>query len=198
MAQRVSGYTRQPDDEYETPPWVTQMIIPHLNGCQFLWDPANGPRSAIVRELQAHKFEAIATNDNFVARTTPPHKHVDAVCTNPPYGVQGKQACQFVTHALALVPVVAMLLRVDFNSGKTRVHLFRDCKAFARKIVLLDRIVWFEHEAAAGPSDNHAWFLWDKQHEGAPTISYAGKQLCPTILKPTCGGKSEDRVSIRS
>ena len=115
MAQRVSGYTRQPDDEYETPPWVTQMIIPHLNGCQFLWDPANGPRSAIARELQAHKFDAIATNDNFLARTTPPHKHVDAVCTNPPYGVQGKLACQFITHALALVPVVAMLLRVRFR-----------------------------------------------------------------------------------
>jgi hypothetical protein len=116
------------------------------------------------------------------------HHNVDGVCTNPPYGVQGKLACQFITHALALVPVVAMLLRVDFDSGKTRVHLFRDCKAFAHKIVLMDRIVWFEHEDAAGPSDNHAWFLWDKQHEGAPTISYAQKQqLCPTILKPTCG-----------
>ena len=115
MAQRVFGYTRQPDDEYETPPWVTQMIIPHLNGCQFLWDPANGPRSAIARELRAHKFDAIVTNDNFLARTTTPHKRVDAVCTNPPYGVQGKLACQFITHALALVPVVAMLLRSSIS-----------------------------------------------------------------------------------
>jgi hypothetical protein len=38
------------------------------------------------------------------------------------------------------LPVVTMLLRIDFDSGKTRTNLFRDCQAFDRKIVLLDRI----------------------------------------------------------
>jgi hypothetical protein len=77
-------------------------------------------------------------------------------------------------HALELVPVVAMLLRVDFDSGVTRRHLFEHCPAFALKLVLLDRIVWFESPGKqARPSDNHAWFLWDKQHRGKPIIAYA-------------------------
>jgi hypothetical protein len=98
---------------------------------------------------------------------------IDAVCTNPPYGIQGRLAGQFIAHALELVPVVAMLLRVDFDSGKTRVGLFRDCKSFARKIVLLDRIVWFGEGA---PSDNHAWYIWDAQrYRGPPTFEYASK-----------------------
>ena len=173
MSQRISGYARQPDDEYETPAWCTQVAAPHLAKLRLrLWDPANGPQSAIAAELRACDFEAWATNDNFLARTSPPYSCIDGVCTNPPYGSQGKLACQFISHALNLVPVVVMLLRVDFDSGKTRTHLFRDCKAFARKIVLLDRIIWFERDGANGPSDNHAWFLWNKRHRGEPTISY--------------------------
>jgi hypothetical protein len=71
------------------------------------------------------------------------------------------------------VPVVVMLLRVDFYSGKTRTNLFRGCKAFAGKIVLLDRITWFEREGAAGPSENHSWYILNKRHKGPPTIGYA-------------------------
>jgi hypothetical protein len=48
-----------------------------------------------------------------------------------------------------------MLLRVDFDSGKTRTPPFRDCPAFAEKVVLLDRIMWFP--GTVGPSMNHAW-----------------------------------------
>jgi hypothetical protein len=123
--------------------------------------------------LRDYGFDAVATNDDFLARQTLPDARVDAAISNPPYGVQGKLACAFISHALELVPVVAMLLRVDFDSAKTRVHLFRDCRAFSRKVVLLDRITWFEREGAAGPSDNHAWFLFNKRHRGPPTISYA-------------------------
>ena len=104
---------------------------------------------------------------------TLPYARIDSVCTNPPHGYQGKLACQFIIHALELVPVVAMLLRVDFDSGKSRTGLFRDCAAFDRKIVLLDRIEWFPRKGTAGPSDNHAWFVWNKRHHGPPTICYA-------------------------
>jgi hypothetical protein len=151
MSQRISGYARQPDDEYETPAWCTRVVAPYLaKMCLRPWDPANGPQSAIAEELRACGFEAWATNDNFLIRTSPPYPYIDGVCTNPPYGSQGKLACQFISHALNLVPVVAMLLRIDFDSGKTRTHLFRDSEAFARKIVLLDRIVWFERDARTG------------------------------------------------
>jgi tRNA G10 N-methylase Trm11 len=63
---------------------------------------------------------------------------VDAIVTNPPYG---RLATPFIRHALSLdVPIVAMLLRVDFDSAKTRRDLFADCPYFAGKITLLDRI----------------------------------------------------------
>ena len=173
MSQRNSGYSRQADDVYETPPWVTRVIAGYLRGHRRkIWDPANGPASKMAQVLRAEGLDAIATNDDFLIKTCLPHSHIDAICTNPPYGSGGRLACQFIAHALDLVPVVAMLLRIDFDSGKTRTPLFRDCPTFAQKVVLLDRIMWFPGDV--GPSTNHAWFVWNKWHRGPATISYGG------------------------
>ena len=158
---------------------------PHLGSCRS-WlnicasvlsqrpgSPADAKASPLVTTLRAEGFRVTATADDFLTRTSLPHDRIDAVATNPPFGLGGKLACQFIAHALELVPVVAMLTRIDFDSGKTRTHLFRDCRAFAGKIVLLDRVVWFECEGAPGPSENHRRCLWNKRHRGPPTISYA-------------------------
>ena len=177
MSQRVSGYPRQSDDVYETPAWVTWAVSPYLHEyCHYLWALANGPSSKMMQTLRAAGFECVATNDDFVAQYSLPHPDVDGFCTNPPYSIAGRFACQFIAHALELVPVVAMLLRVDFDSGKSHTLLFRDCPTFDCKTTLLDWIVWFEGEGAAGASENHAWFVWNTRHHGPPTIGCARRQ----------------------
>jgi len=183
MSQRVSGYQRQADDEYETPAWVAHALVPYLPaGCRHFWDPANGPASKIERALRQKGLKVTATGDDFLGRAILPRLDIDGILTNPPYGPNGRLACAFIAHALELVPIVAMLLRVDFDSGKTRLPLFGDCSSFSSKIVLLDRIVWFERPGAAGPSDNHAWYIWDGRHSGPPTIKYARRATSPPLL----------------
>ena len=115
----------------------------------------------------------MGTADNFLAKTALPDDRIDCIVTNPPYGIGGRLASQFIAHAIELVPLVAMLLRIDFDGGKTRTHLFRDCPVFAQKIVLLDRIMWFPGDV--GPSTNHAWFIWNERHRGPATIGYGGE-----------------------
>jgi hypothetical protein len=174
MSQRFSGYPRQADECYETLAWVSQVAAAYLCGrCAHLWDPVNGPGSKLAQALRAEGFHVVGTNDDFLLKGSLPDPHIEGIITNPAYGPNGRLACAFIAHALELAPTVAMLLRVDFDSGKTRTPLFRDCASFARKIVLLDRIVWFERPGAAGPSDNHSWYLWDKRHSGPPMLCYA-------------------------
>jgi hypothetical protein len=177
MSQRNSEYRRRDDDDYATPVWVGRAIARYLRRANVtdIWEPAAGAGS-LASTLTGEGFSVIATTDDFLKRTRPPREDIDAIVTNPPYGPEGRRdlACEFIRHALALpVRLVAMLLRVDFDSGKTRVDLFRDNPRFAGKITLLDRIVWFERKGAA-PSDNHAWFVWDAA--GRPLIRYAGKE----------------------
>lgn len=177
MSQRVSGYQRVPGDHYPTPEWVVRVAAQHLRqlGSRRIWTPADDHSSKLVCTLRAEGFSVVASCDNFLSRERLPELTVDSILTNPPFGSGGRLACQFVEHALALVPVTVMLLRVDFDSGRTRTHLFRDNPSFAGKITLLDRITWFEREGAAGPSENHAWFIWNARHRGPPTIKYARK-----------------------
>jgi len=174
MSQRASGYARRPNEDYPTPAWVAKVIADHLRireRVRTVWEPAAG-NGALAAALTAEGFVVTATTDDFLAYIAAPEP-TDCICTNPPYGEDRRSliACEFIRQSLTLAPIVAMLLRVDFDSGKGRKALFRDCPAFAGKIVLLDRIKWFEGPSA--PSDNHGWFVWNRAQKWAPWIAYA-------------------------
>ena len=186
MSQRDSGYIRKDFDTYDTPLWVTRALAPHLRDGLCVWEPAAG-NGAIMDVLDPYRrgnmistsvVTDIQTGHDFLAATALPTQHITAIITNPPYTA----ATEFIEHALDLMkPVkglVAMLLRTDFDHAKSRRHLFADHPAFCKKIVLLNRIVWFEPEPGSkgkSPSENHAWWIWDWQHRGWPTIAYEGK-----------------------
>jgi hypothetical protein len=175
MSQRSSGYAREPLDRYETPAWVTDALVPHINKLVHrIWEPASGS-GAMADALREAGFHVHATDiesgTDFLAAAKLPEL-IQAVVTNPPYG----QACESIEHALDLTkPVsgaVAMLLRIDYDSARTRRHLFAEHDTFAKKLVLTRRIRWFA-ESMGSPSFNHAWFIWDWQHAGPPTVAYA-------------------------
>jgi hypothetical protein len=174
MSQRISGYVRIANDRYETPAWVTDALSPHL--CKLalhVWEPAAGSGKMVeALRSQGYRVHAsdIATGTDFL-KASLPSDQIQAIVTNPPYGIG--QA--FIEHALALTKpvggVVAMLMHATYDHAKCRRHLFADCPAFAKRLVLTQRIVFFDRPGAA-PSTNHVWLVWDWQHKGAPTVAY--------------------------
>jgi hypothetical protein len=66
-----------------------------------------------------------------------------------------------------------LLLKVDFDSGKIRIDLFRDQPTFAGKIVILDRIKWFE--GPRKPVGQSRSLCLDRSHRGEPWIKYAAR-----------------------
>jgi hypothetical protein len=168
MSQRISGYHRRIDDHYPTPAWgVAAMALALRPPVTMAWDIAEDGSGHFISVLQQLGVPAIGTSEDFFTFTAPPLMTIDAIVVNPPY----REAVGFIEHALQLgVRQVAVLLRVDFDSGSTRQHLFRRERRFAGKVVLLHRLKWFDGES--NPSDNHAIYLWDLEHEGAPTLSY--------------------------
>lgn len=173
MSQRDSGYERKERDLYETPEWVTEALLPHLPRIDgWIWEPAAGS-GKMVRPLEFAGYEVLATDidrgQDF--RTYMPKvEGCRAIITNPPYEL----ATEFIDRAVSLMDsagLVAMLLRTDFDHAKTRARMFADCEQFSKKIVLTKRIKWFE-DSKGQPSFNHAWFIWDWKHKGAPTLAY--------------------------
>lgn len=173
MSQRDSGYERKERDLYETPEWVTLALVPHLktNDC-VVWEPACGS-GKMVRALLKAGFDVSGTDidsgRDFLTQPAP--RRFRAIITNPPYEL----ATEFIHRAIMMIPAhgfVAMLLRTDFDHARTRRDLFGEHPYFAKKVVLTKRIKWFE-DSKGQPSFNHAWFIWDFGHEGAPKLAYA-------------------------
>ena len=173
MSQRHSEYERMPLELYETPTWVTESLIRHLPPISLCWEPSAGS-GKMARPLLTHCEDGLSTDiqtgQDFLAsglRTFKGEKP-QAIITNPPFNLSKL----FIEHSLSMdVPLVAMLLRADYDHAKTRKHLFADCPHFWKKIALTKRIVWFDRPGAA-PSYNHAWFIWDKGYGGEPVLTW--------------------------
>jgi hypothetical protein len=187
MSQRNSRYDRRDRELYPTPVWVAHALKPYIPSRIIeIWEPAAGDGSLMNGLIGGDRIiwgSDIAPSDAHINQLdflTGKPKHLmlnAAIITNPPYGAQGKLAEKFITKSLDIVEplngFVAMLLRVDFDSAKTRRNIFSDCRAWTGKIVLTRRIKWFDTPGNVyGPSENHAWFLWDFENRVDPTIRY--------------------------
>lgn len=186
MTQAASRYERIEGDRYYTPAWVTKALLSaeRFSNADGIWDPAAG-NGGILSALP----EGMAANGSDIAPDAPGIQPIDFfdvrtawwrnIVTNPPYGQGGRLAVEFIVHALELTASqqgkVAMLLRADFDSAKTRHHIFGGHAAFAAKYVLTERIRWSNlPQSNAGPTENHAWYVWDwGRRPGTPiTLAY--------------------------
>lgn len=151
MAERNSEYQRIEADAYWTPQWVYDALL-------------------LVECFHA-AYDAAPRNPNGYDFLTDWMDYTE-IATNPPYNL----ADQFVRHALDVTKRengrVAMLLPMQFDCAKRRHDLFQK-PPFKAKYTLTRRIRWENLEQRkAGPSQNHAWFVWDWRYEGQPFLGY--------------------------
>jgi len=118
---------------------------------------------------------------DFLLAQMPRLARFDLGITNPPFGQGGRQATAFIGAGLQRLPVgamLALLLPTDFDSAKTRACYFGDCPHFVGKIILRERIVWFQRSDGIreAPKENSAWFMWARNPlrvRHPPMILYA-------------------------
>lgn len=178
MVIRGADYSRVDYDKYPTPREPVEALFRVLPLNYFrsdIYDPCMGDCSLLSAIPSGYNtFGSDITSSwpcDFLKVVYKPAQHCDII-TNPPYGQKGKLALAFIERALELpAGRIAMLLPLDFDSAKTRTHVFRDCSVFHYKIILLNRIIWFPGPNAK-PSANHAWFIWNKSWAGTPRLLY--------------------------
>ena len=189
MVQRGADYERQSRDWYRTPSGPVHALMNIIEFDRSICDPCCGD-GAMMEVFRARGHEALgldiqpmavpsAHTLDFVRDEFPFEGPLDIV-TNPPYGdKRATLALAFISRALEVTKPwngrVAMLLPVDFDSAKTRTALFKDHPAFAHRVTLLKRIVWFEPEEgkSSSPAANSTWFVWDWARHGRAQVHYA-------------------------
>jgi hypothetical protein len=165
-------------DLYETPPCAVEALlrIERLPHC--IWEPAAG-RGAIVQVMRDHGHAVIASDitdygfaldfvTDFLTTTAMP-AGCEAILTNPPYQI----ADQFTRHALGLAPRVYLLPRLAFLESVGRTDVLEQ-RGLCAVHVFRNRIPMMHRDGWAGPRASSAmpfaWFVWDRDHRGPPTI----------------------------
>jgi hypothetical protein len=173
MGNARAALSDRGDDVYETPPEAVEALIraeralpPHI------WEPCCGS-GRVVEVLRAHGHRVTASDlvgdrIDFLMEWHAP-SGVGAIVTNPPF----KLAPDFVRHGLALVPMVAMLLRLNFLESERRSDII-DGGSLARVHVFADRLPRMHRQGWEGPRSStttaYAWFVWLREHVGPTTL----------------------------
>lgn len=189
-AMKGSGLPRREDDTYDTieaPRLVPALLASGARVPDRLWEPHAGAGLLVEalrgagRYVYASDIEPRADDihvQDFLAAPEMPNG-ATGIVMNPPY--RGIDA--HIRHALDLTePVggaVAVLARSELSHAASRVPLFRDCRAFDRRVELTWRPRWVEGTTGS-PRHNFSWFCWDWQScEFQPAVGWGVKPANP-------------------
>lgn len=165
-------------DYYPTPAHATKAIMEREDFPGVVWEPAcgEGYMSEVIKQYcptveasdliyREYGFRHDFLND-------PPAVQCDNIITNPPF----KLALEFVLKAKNIArKKIAMLLRIQFLEGQARYHLFQDTTFRLKEVHIFSRRLTMA-PGKLSPTANgqmcFAWFVWDRDYNGQPIISW--------------------------
>lgn len=166
MSSTNRGKARHTDDLYETPSWVTELLLQHEELGTPILECAVGRTKKILHVLERHydrdEITGLEINDSFKPDICAdylkwvPDKEYKSIVTNPPFS----SAIEFIKKSLEIVSnngKVMMLLRLNFLESKERFKFWRSNMP-ARIIVLSERPKFYRGKT---DSITYAWFIWD-------------------------------------
>jgi hypothetical protein len=161
-------------ESYATPPSATEALMRAEKLPHRVWEPCSGT-GHIARVLRAaghivDENDLAADGVDFRDQLKAP-PGTAAIVTNPPFSL----AADFVAHGLTLVPVVAILERIQFLESDARGALF-DSGKLERVLIFRNRVPRMHAEGWTGkhaaPAMTLAWFVFRRDYSGFPRINW--------------------------
>jgi hypothetical protein len=179
MGKHETAYARVERDGYNSPSWVARALAEYVHlEERKVWEPAAGAgqMACALESVGARVFTSdiaprpgLDARFDFLTPGLPPGlRHFDGIVTNPPWGQGNRLAVAFIEAGLHRISscggFLALLLPADFDSARTRLHLFHDSR-FTARISLTSRPVWFERTDGVkpAPKENCCWYIWTRQ-----------------------------------
>lgn len=185
----IAGRKKQTEfDFYETPKWATEKAVVAMLKDKILsenddiYEPCCGA-GAISDILELYGFKNIKKSDIQTADYIKGEKGIDVydlkdnacevILTNPPYNRMTKDNMLNEFLRISKKKVI-LLLNIFFLSSKDRKEMLEN--SHLRHIYIhSDRVTMYpygEEKPKNGGTKMFAWFVWDKEYKGEPTISW--------------------------
>ena len=188
-AAKVGGGNQQgrpPADFYETPPMAVHSLLDVERFEGRVWEPACG-KGAISQVLKEHDVSVVSSDKHDYGYGEPDidflrRKHrerylleADNIITNPPFKLAVDFAllgCDFIRKTKGKLALLNRLVWLESAARKpmfestplARVHVF------SRRLPMMHRPGYKKRKAASMVA--FAWFVWEWDHEGPPTIGW--------------------------
>lgn len=171
----------QSKDFYPTPGYVTLALTERETFDGMIWEPACG-EGHMSDALKAALYPVFSTDIEKRGYCGQYEHTIDFlqtnvraqnIVTNPPFEL----AHEFVLQAKELaVRKIAMLLRLQWLEGQKRFkEIWTDTEFPLKKILVFSQRVNLALGTVTeqnGSQVAYAWFIWDKEHTGSPTIEW--------------------------
>lgn len=175
-------------DFYETPKWATRLALKAMlrdgiiSENDVIYEPCSGA-GAIVDVLEEYGFNNIMASDIQTGDFVRGERGVDVygisdnvtdiVFTNPPYNRMTKDNMLAEFQRIAGKKVI-LLLNIFFLSSKDRKEMLEN--SHLRHVYIhSDRVTMYpfgEEKPKNGGTKMFAWFVWDKEYRGTPSLSW--------------------------
>lgn len=165
---------RKDADFYPTPDYATEALFSREKFEGLVLEPScgHGHMSKIIEKYNKcissdirDNIEVYGTKNIDFLKIT---EKYDNVITNPPF----KIANDFVFKSKKVsTKKIALLLSIGFLEGVKRYEIFIDKDFPLKKVIVFSRRVKFM-ESESAPITTVAWFIWDKEYKGEPTLEW--------------------------
>jgi hypothetical protein len=178
-------------NQFDTPPIALDPLFAHeplLRGVTTICEPFCGKGNLVI-PMRARGLRVFASDIeyrgcpdsavlDFRAMTARP-PDCDVLVSNPAYDGIAGGAMEFIEHALALrFGLIVLLLKTTFLHSEERYERLHPRGVLRRVHVLAERLQDMHdarHIAAggkkAGQSQEHGWFVFDREYRGKPEIN---------------------------
>lgn len=168
---------RKENDFYPTPTWATEALLCREEFKGEIYEPACGD-GAISKVLIGAGFKVVSSDlidrgygesgIDFIGCT----RTSDNIITNPPFSL----CTEFITQSKkAARKKIAIFMKTTALEGVKRHKMWLDADfPFARMYQFVNRVSFGKEEGThkSGGMMAFAWFVWDKEHVGKPTIEW--------------------------
>lgn len=176
--RRLAGYnmgTRKENDFYPTPDYAIDTILDRVNFDGVVWEPSCGngaisnkliQRGYDVKSTDLHDYGYGVSGVDFMECQQ--DQTADNIMTNPPFNISTK----YTLKALQLARKKVLILnKVTFLEGiQRRDKLFSLNKL--RTAYIYGKRLQFDPTKKGGGTIAFAWFLFDNEYNGSPTLEW--------------------------